>query len=1164
MYLLTDTALVTSASDLKLAAECEFAFLRVLDHRLGWSTDPLPDDDSMLKRAAKLGGVHEERFLERYRAEYGDALVEFDRPEGRTAETLREYAARTREALLAGAPVVYQGVYFDETDPELPFVGYADFLVKQADGRYRVVDTKLSRHVRVTALLQLAAYHEQMQRLGVPVDDTLELILGNNTSETAQIDDVAPVFRLRRARMHQIIAEHRAGGEPVHWGDDRYAIDGRCSYCEGPAAESDDLITVAGMRLTQRAKLRAAGIRTLGELAGAPSRPGECDIPQTTFAKLRLQARLQASAGHDDPHAVPPFVVIDSDPIAGLPEPNPGDLFFDFEGDPMYLENQPDGTPRWGLDYLFGWVDANSDFDCLWAHSQNEERQALGRFLEFVAARRAQYPDMHIYHYASYEKTHLLSIAARHGEGEDAVDELLRAGVLVDLYPVVKASLLVGAPSYSIKKLEPLYMGEEERAGVTNAADSVDQYVESCAAYADGDHELAREIRESIAVYNAYDCRSTLKLRDWLRSRPEAHGVAAPVVPAELAVTAFEPSPLDLGLQALGRLAADRGDDTEANAYRLAAAAIDFHRRESKSFWWEHYDRLEQPAELWEGTRGVFTVEHAEVLRDWHIEGKQQRERRHLRLSGQWAPGSSPPRAGGDLQVVYSDPVPFTAPGHRPGRRVAHAAHFLNPAEDGADVLVVETRADESERWDAMPSHLAPGAPPPAKSLVAAIEAWGASVVRASPRWPDDAMSGLLLRRPPAAAVALEPMRSADDGPRAVAESLARMDRGYLAVQGPPGTGKTYLAAHVIQELVATHHWRIGVTAQSHKVVENVLNAVVVDAHLNPELVAKAAPTEFGTGHYAGSPFTELGADAHADYARAYASHGYVIGGTAWDFTNRKRVQAGQLDLLVIEEAGQFSLANTIAVATSAARILLLGDPQQLPQVSQGIHPAPVDASALGHLIGEKAVLPQAYGYFLEESRRMDEAVARPVSRLSYDGQLRSNASTRGRRLDGVVPGLHAIPVSHHGNSTSSPEEAAAVVELVRAHLGTAWTGQPGEPPRPVREADLIVVTPYNAQVELIRDALTAAGFDRVEVGTVDKFQGREAVIAIVSLAASSAVDVPRGMEFLLSRNRLNVSISRAKWAAYLIHSPELVDYLPATPDAVATLSRFITLVDSA
>jgi uncharacterized protein len=163
-----------------------------------------------------------------------------------------------------------------------------------------------------------------------------------------------------------------------------------------------------------------------------------------------------------------------------------------------------------------------------------------------------------------------------------------------------------------------------------------------------------------------------------------------------------------------------------------------------------------------------------------------------------------------------------------------------------------------------------------------------------------------------------------------------------------------------------------------------------------------------------------------------------------------------------------------------------------------------------------------------------------------------------------VVPGLHAIPVSHHGNSTSSTEEAAAVVELVRAHLGTAWTGQPGEPPRPVREADLIVVTPYNAQVELIRDALTAAGFDRVEVGTVDKFQGREAVIAIVSLAASSAVDVPRGMEFLLSRNRLNVSISRAKWAAYLIHSPELVDYLPATPDAVATLSRFITLVDSA
>jgi uncharacterized protein len=280
--------------------------------------------------------------------------------------------------------------------------------------------------------------------------------------------------------------------------------------------------------------------------------------------------------------------------------------------------------------------------------------------------------------------------------------------------------------------------------------------------------------------------------------------------------------------------------------------------------------------------------------------------------------------------------------------------------------------------------------------------------------------------------------------------------------------------------------------------------------------------------------------------------------------TNRKRVLERQLDLLVIDEAGQFSLANTIGVAMSAKRILLLGDPQQLPQVSQGIHPAPVDGSALGHVIGGRAVLPEEFGYFLEESRRMDDAVTQPVSRLSYDGQLRSHASTRGRMLAGVAAGLHPVPVGHADNSTFSREEADEVVALVRRHLGAAWTDEPGSGPKPLDETGIIVVTPYNAQVELIREQLNAAGYSKVQVGTVDKFQGREAVVSIVSLAASSAEDVPRGLDFLLSRNRLNVSISRAKWAAYLLYSPALLDSLPATPDGVATLSRFIRLTEDA
>jgi uncharacterized protein len=263
----------------------------------------------------------------------------------------------------------------------------------------------------------------------------------------------------------------------------------------------------------------------------------------------------------------------------------------------------------------------------------------------------------------------------------------------------------------------------------------------------------------------------------------------------------------------------------------------------------------------------------------------------------------------------------------------------------------------------------------------------------------------------------------------------------------------------------------------------------------------------------------------------------------------------------VIDEAGQFSLASTIAASMSARRLLLLGDPQQLPQVSQGTHPEPVDGSALGFVSDGHEVLPAELGYFLPESRRMDAALAAPVSALSYEGRLRSHPVTRERRLEGVAPGLHPMPVVHEGDATASPVEAAAVVDLVESLLGSSWT-DPGAAREadPLGEGDFIVVTPYNAQLVLVRETLDAAGHPEVRVGTVDRFQGQEAVVAIVTLAASSAVEVPRGLPFLILKNRLNVAISRAQWAAYLVFSPELVDFLPPTPSGVAQLSAFIEL----
>ncbi|MCV7074041.1 DNA2/NAM7 family helicase, partial [Mycobacterium rufum] len=382
-----------------------------------------------------------------------------------------------------------------------------------------------------------------------------------------------------------------------------------------------------------------------------------------------------------------------------------------------------------------------------------------------------------------------------------------------------------------------------------------------------------------------------------------------------------------------------------------------------------------------------------------------------------------------------------------------------------------------------------------------------------------------------------------------ITAALLDLDASYLAVHGPPGTGKTHTAAQVIASLIGDHGWRVGVVAQAHAVVENLF-AGILAAGVDGTRVAKKLNS--GNGGW-----TDITNPQFADFIAGH--DGCVVGGTAWDFASATKVPAGSLDLLVVEEAGQFSLANTIAVARAARNLLLLGDPQQLPQVSQGTHPEPVDGSALAWLVDGHHTLPPERGYFLDRSYRMHPEVCRGVSRLSYDNRLRSHADvTAARRLDGVEPGVRTLAVDHRGNATDSLEEAAAIVAALRDLLGTAWTDEDGT--RPLGQRDVLIVTPYNAQVVLLRAHLDAAGYDDVRVGTVDKFQGQQAPVVFLSMTASSIDDVPRGIAFLLNRNRLNVAVSRAKYLAVIVRSAQLTDYLPGTPDRLVELGAFLSL----
>lgn len=1140
---------IWSASDLKSAAECEFAWARAIDAKLGRVPAVEEPEDATLERAARLGDVHEAKVLAAYLERFGaDSVHEVERVHSADAEALAAVVAETQNALRSDAKLLFQAAF--ATDE---FVGFADFLLREDDGRWRVQDSKLARTARVTALMQLAAYVDQLDGIGIPRSDDVDLILGDGTISTHRVDDLLPLFHVRRARLRALIADRDiaagAAGAPLAWGDERGDLGiiacGRCETCTQQVDAARDLLMVARMRPVARTRLRDAGIETIDALAAATTAPAGMNVD--TFESLRAQAQLQLRADSDD---APTYEVYHPAAIHTLPRPSRGDIFFDFEGDPLYTEPAQDGRVLWGIDYLFGWVDNDDQYTPLWAHTFADEKRALETFLDFVTARRAAHPDMHIYHYAPYETSHLSAMAARYGIREAEVDTLLREGVFVDLYPLVLRTVRVGSRSYSIKKLEPLYMGEDVRTSdVQKGDDSIVQYVAARQLAAAGESSEADAVLADLADYNRYDCVSTRRLRNWLIEIARENGVvpAPPDVPDEVV---YEPSLRSVALLADAERDVEAGGSGEA--HRVAAAAIDYYPRESAIFWRAHYQRLREPISMWDQTRDVVRVDAAAsaVRRDWSVEEGRRVLSREVEIRGEVSPGTTLGE-GGEPFALYPVPAPFAV--EAPARAV-HVPRAVKVVEVLADGYVIVENAVDGQTWTELPLALTPAAPPRVVALQGAIDEWADAVHQAAPTFPATAATDILRRVPPRTISGQGLPAAGDDVVDAIVGAVRDLDHSYLAVQGPPGTGKTYTGSHVIARLVNDHGYRIGVVAQSHAIIETLLERVVA-AGVPAGRVAKAPKESESEPAY--TPIRKTGM---APFLAEHEGKGVVVGGTAWDFSNTTRVARGGLDLIVIDEAGQFSLASTIAVAAGAKLLLLLGDPQQLPQVSQGAHPEPVDTSALGWVMNGDAVVRPEYGYFLDRSWRMHPAVAEPVSRLSYAGQLASAPGTEQRAIDGVTPGLHLAPLRHRGNATESPEEAEEVVRLVRDLIGREFR-ELGAAPRRLSEADIIVVAPYNAQRQRVIDALSAAGLGGVPVGTVDNFQGKEAVVSITSLAASSGRDAPRGPEFLLLQNRLNVAISRAQVAAYLVYSPALLDDLPRTPEGVARLSAFAHLV---
>lgn len=1113
--------LVLSPSDLVAFLQCDHLTELSLEVAKGTRAGPV-EGDQRVSAVQRRGIEHEKAHLARLHAEGLDIAEIAESGE------LKVRAELTKEALAAGPDVIYQATFVDRVSSGPVWRGHADFLTRVTAPSslgafsYEPEDTKLATHVRSSAVLQLCEYAEQLARSQGRVPEQVHVVLGDQTRVSLRLADFAAYHRAAKERFVAVCADGvSAYPLPV---EHCHVCQWR-TQCDERRIDDDHLTMVAGLRTDQIGKLTAEGVTTVAELAayGGDGVPG---IGRLAFDKLRAQARLQVKA-RKEPDRAPPYELLEgAGPgmgLAALPTPSPGDLFFDIEGDPYVGES--------GLEYLLGvgWVepDGQFGFKAFWARTPAEEKSSFESFMDFVGVRRAAHPDLHIFHYATYEKTALGKLMGRHGTREFEVDQLFRENTLVDLYRVVRQAVRAGTSSYSLKKLEALYM-EARTQAITDAGSSIDEFERWIEI---GDEQILSDIEE----YNRVDCESTMLLRDWLEKRRIEYATEfgerppRPVPPDE---EVGEPLAEDISEnEVLERLLlSDVGSEldrtpTDLECRQLLARLLEWHRREAKPAWWEYFHRVYECDEddLYEDSEAIAGLTYV---------GESRHESRSTVYRYRFDPGQ-------EFKLAANDPVMDPATIRRretaaetisgPGALV-----FIDP--DGG-FLELKRRSRSSAPH---PNDLIPGGPIPTKHQRQALRRVAASVIDHGIDGPGPyrAVRDLLLRKPPrtvpvlteGAPLVLDGM----EGDEAVVHLGRELDHGCLAVQGPPGSGKTRSAARLAVALIRDG-WTVGITANSHAVISHLLDELGTLAERDG--VPFRASQKSNGEHYSRHPSVTR-REGNDDMAADLEDGVDVLAGTAWMFAREEFDQS--LDYLVVDEAGQFSLANALAVGTAARNLVLLGDPLQLDQPSKGTHPHGAGASALGHVLGEARTLPDHLGIFLDHTHRLHPDICAFISEVIYDGRLHPMEGLERQTIGGTGvfggSGLRWRPVNHTGCRVDSTEEADEVLACYQRLLGRSFTDRHGAE-RTVGHEHILVVAPYNAQVRRLKQALPPGA----QVGTVDKFQGRQAPVVICSMTTSSIEEIPRGLEFLLSRNRLNVAVSRAQAMAILVGSPKLL-----------------------
>ena len=1061
----------------------------------------------------------------------------------------------TKKAIEKGYDLIHKAYFENEG-----WHGEIDFLIK-VEGKktnfgnfgYEVYDSKLSSFEKTDHIIQLNIYNEWLEKLqgaNEKAPDYMWLVLGNKeNAKKYKVSDYQIYFKKNKENYIKFLNSNKKQTYP-----ERCQFCNLCDWidsCEKKWSDDDHLNQIKLIRRDQIRKIYQHGEKNLTNFSKLKETEKIKDLNPAVFKTHLSQSKLLKKYQETGKPQIKLLPLKAGRGFNKMPKDSVNDLYFDIEGLDKILNPEENSQSKSGLEYLFGIYNhgnTKEPYTCFWAHNKEEEREQFIALLNFIEKHLKQYPESHIYHFNHYEKTALIKLCNKHDTNVEQVNDLLREGRLVDLKNIVNEAMQVSEKEYSLKNLEKYYsykrLGEIQRAN-----ESTDKYLYWIET---GDKKLLEEIK----IYNKEDCESTYFLREWLIERRPSNSTWA--------VNVNEPRKVEKNWEKENedykKLINKKYD--KSNIKNILSDIIGFHKREDSVFWQDFFNRssTKNDEDLIEDAKCIGDMERISEKKD-ESDKKGFRKIYTYKFLKQ------------DYKIKENDNVLKALETDLEKNKVGKVVK-INESNNEEDLIEIASKED-------LPKKL---------SIIKNAFVSSDIIIKAIRRFIDSSLKGekkyeatyeILKKKYPK----IKNLKEGEDiikGKNFLEESFKNvedMNKSYLYFQGPPGVGKTYTAGFIILELLKKSK-KIGITANSHKVIFNLLKQIeeLTNDENNKNFsfkgVHKAGSTEdkrYKDGKFIKniSGRVKIGPKQYEDAMDLEFKNmtADLFSGTAWCFSRPACDE--KLDYIFVDEAGQLSIADIIAISLCAKNIVIIGDQMQLSSPISALHPRDSGKSVPEFLLENQDTISPDKGVFIDKTRRLHPKICNFISENFYDSRLKYLPLTEKRKInfsknEKLLPdtGIVFIDAKHEEICRQkSLEEGKIIKNLYEKIIGTSFTGV-GEDgntkDRLLDIQDILVVAPFNVQVNYLKSILPK----KARVGTIDIFQGQQAPVTIISMTSSDAESLPRNVDFYFSRNRLNVAISRSQCLSIVIMNKKILEINCKKVEHIRLVNTFMKLLN--